>query len=77
MAKANLTVQLDTDIIRQAKVVAARRGTSVSALVAADLAALVEQETRYAEAHERAARLMRTASGRGGRTWRRDELYEP
>jgi hypothetical protein len=76
MAKANLTVQLDADIIRQAKVVAAKRGTSVSALVAADLAALVEHETRYAEAHERAALLMQTASPRGGRTWRRDELHE-
>jgi hypothetical protein len=76
MAKANLTVQLDAHIIRQAKVVAANRGTSVSALVAADLTALVEQETRYAEARERAALLMRAASGRGGRTWGRDELHE-
>lgn len=76
MVKANLTVQLDAGIIRQAKVVAARRGTSVSALVAADLAALVEQEARYAEAQERAALLMRAASDRGGRTWRRDELHE-
>ncbi len=76
MAKANLTVQLDADIIRRAKVVAAKRGTSVSALVAADLVALVEQETRYAEAHERAALLMRDASERGGRTWSRDELHD-
>jgi Family of unknown function (DUF6364) len=34
VARRNLTVQLDEDVIRQAKVLAARRGTSVSGLVA-------------------------------------------
>jgi len=33
-AKQNLTVQLDADVIRKAKVIAAHRGTSVSQLVA-------------------------------------------
>ena len=37
VTKRNLTVQLDEDVIQQAKVLAARRGTSVSTLVAAEL----------------------------------------
>ncbi len=39
MTKRNLTVQLDEDVIQQAKVLAARRGTSVSTLVAPELEA--------------------------------------
>ena len=34
MAKRNLTVQLDEEVIRQPKLLAARRGTSISGLVA-------------------------------------------
>jgi predicted HicB family RNase H-like nuclease len=33
MSKRNLTVHVDDELIRQAKVLAARRGTSVSTLV--------------------------------------------
>ena len=39
MAKTNLTVQLEAETVLRAKVLAARRGTSVSALVARTLAA--------------------------------------
>lgn len=76
MAKTNLTLQLDVDIIRRARVVAAKRGTSVSALVAVELTDLVEQDARYDEARGRAEALMANASSRGGRSWRRDELHE-
>ena len=54
MAKTNLTLQLDEDVIRRARIVAAKRGTSVSALVARELAGLVEQDARYEEARGRA-----------------------
>jgi predicted HicB family RNase H-like nuclease len=37
MVRRNLTLQLDEDVIRRAKVVAAKRGTSVSGLVAREL----------------------------------------
>jgi hypothetical protein len=76
MAKANLTVQLDENVIRRAKVVAAKRGTSVSALVARELDGLVESDARYEEARGRAEELMRGARPRGGRVWRRDELHD-
>ena len=72
MAKTNLTLQLDEDVIRRARVAAAKRGTSVSALVARELAA---QDDRYEQARERAVELMARVVPRGGRRWTRDELY--
>jgi Family of unknown function (DUF6364) len=76
MAKTNLTLQLDEEVIRRARIVAVKRGTSVSALVARELEGLVEQDARYEEARGRAEELMRGASLRGGRSWRRDELHD-
>ena len=76
MAKTNLTLQLDEDVIRRARVVAAKRGTSVSALVARELDGLVEQDALYEEAQRRAQELMRGATVRGGRSWRRAELHD-
>jgi hypothetical protein len=76
MVKRNLTVQLDEDVIRQAKVLAARRGTSVSTLVAAELERLVAEDDRYEDAHRRAQRALAAAVTRGGRRWRREDLYD-
>ena len=73
--KTNLTVQLDDDVIRRAKVVAAKRGTSVSALVALQLMELVADDERYEAAHQRAIELMDQPTARGGRGWTRDDLY--
>lgn len=75
MARTNLTIQLDADVIRRARVAAARRGTSVSALVARELERLAEQDDRYEEARRRASELMAKARPRGGRGWTRDDIY--
>jgi len=74
--KRNLTVQLDDEVIRRAKVLAAKRGTSVSGLVAAELGRLVAEDERYEEAWRRARTAMGEATGRGGRRWDRDELHD-
>jgi hypothetical protein len=76
VARRNLTVQLDEDTIRRAKILAAKRGTSVSGLVARQLEQLVVQDARYEEARRRAAEVMARAVSRGGRDWRRDDLHE-
>ena len=76
MARRNLTVQLDEDTIRQARILAAERGTSVSGLVARELEQLVAQNVRYEEARRRAVELMKESAPRGGRTWQRDDLHE-
>ena len=75
MAKTNLTVQLDEDVVRRAKVAAAKRGTSVSALVARQIDELATQDERYEQARQRAIELMAQAQPRGGRNWTREDLY--
>jgi len=76
MSKTNLTIQLEGDTVRRARVLAARRGTSVSALVARTLTAMVDEDERYEAARRRADELMARAGSLGGRTWTRDELHE-
>ena len=74
--KRNLTIQLDEDLIRRAKVIAAERGTSVSGLVAQQITELIAARDRYARARESALQMMSEAIDRGGRHWTREELYE-
>jgi hypothetical protein len=50
--KQNVTISLDRQTIRKAKILAARRGTSISGLLAQQIEVLVGEE----EAYERAAR---------------------
>jgi capsular polysaccharide biosynthesis protein len=74
--KRNLTVQLDEDLIRRAKVLAAECGTSVSGLVAQQITKLIEARDRYTTARESALEMMSTATDHGGRRWTREQLYE-
>jgi hypothetical protein len=76
VARRNLTLQLDEDVIQRAKALAAKRGTSVSGLLARELEDLVAQDARYEEAWRRASEIMASSSPRGGRTWRRDQLHD-
>ena len=75
MAKTNLTVHLDEDVVRRARVMAAKRGTSVSGLVARQLSEMVQEDERYEAARDRAIELMDQAKPHGGRNWTRDDLY--
>jgi hypothetical protein len=75
MVKVNLTLQLDEDVIRRAKAIAAKRGMSVSALVARKVAELAAHNERYEVAEQRALGLMKRASKRGSRGWTRDDNY--
>lgn len=76
MGKRNLTLQVDEEIIHRAKVLAAKRGTSVSALVARQLENLVGADDRYEGAWRRARKAMGDVQAHGGRRWRREDLHE-
>lgn len=76
MGRRNLTVQLDDEVIYLAKVAAAKRGTSVSALVTRELERLVEADDRFEDAQRRAERAMGRAERRGGRGWVREDLHQ-
>ncbi len=54
MPAQNLTLKLPVGTIRKAKVVAAERGTSISALVAQKIEDLVGEDAQYQAARRRA-----------------------
>lgn len=75
--KQNITVALDKETIRKAKVVAAERSTSVSRLLADEIERLVAEHDRYEEAKRASiAELRRGYDLGGGSLPRRAEAYD-
>jgi hypothetical protein len=74
----NLTIQLDEELIRAAKALAASKGMSLSALVAQDLREKIAAQSRYQRAMTVAMESMAEAAGSGRQApvWTRDELYD-
>ena len=58
-ARSNLTISLDDDLLRETKVLAARRGTSVSRLLADRLEDMVREDRTYERARRRAVARLR------------------
>ena len=78
MAIRNITLALPDDLVRRAKVVAAMRDTSVSALVAEYFEALTRQEDDYDHVWREERRLMEEglAMRVGEITWSRASTHE-
>jgi hypothetical protein len=75
--KTNITLKLDSSLLRQAKILAVEQGTSLSAMVAAKLEQAVREKKGYEEARRRAINRMRNARNLGWTPPKsRDELYE-
>ncbi len=73
----NLTLHLDRDIIRKAKILAAKRGTSISGLVAEELVRIVGEDEAYEAAARAALALLDKGFHLGGEIRvSRDELHE-
>jgi len=75
---SNLTLVVDEETLRKARIRAMQRGTSVNALVRDYLDRLAgESQSADGIAEFRAAvEGAGASSGPGGRSWTRDELYE-
>ena len=74
--KQNITISVDTELLRKAKVLAARRNTSVSRLLADELDAKVLRERDYERAKRAALDLMQNARmNLGGQPIPREALY--
>lgn len=58
--KRNLTVQLDAEVVKKAKILAAERSTSISHLVAHEIEGLVGRRDAYEEAKRRALATLET-----------------
>jgi len=75
--KQNLTISLDRQTIQKAKVVAARRSTSISGLLARQIELLVGEEEAYERAERQATALLDQGFHLGGVIRAsRDELHE-
>jgi plasmid stability protein len=75
---ANLTVTVDDDILRRARIRALELGTSVNAVLR-DYLATYAGESPAAEAMRAltsVARKARSGSGKRGRAWTRDDAHE-
>jgi hypothetical protein len=75
--KQNLTLSLDRQTIRMAKILAARRWTSISGLLARQIEILVGEEEAYERAERQAMSLLDQGFHLGGVIQAsRDELHE-
>ncbi len=77
--RRNVTLSLPEDTLRQIKIIAAQRDTSISALLREQLEQLIDQETGYHQAEERFLRRLEQGFDLGSQgriAWSRDEVHE-
>jgi len=75
--KTNVTLKIEAELLREARVLAAEEGTSISALLAARLQQAVRERKGYQQARRRAlARLRRGFDLQWTPPSSRDELHE-
>ena len=75
--KQNVTISLDRQTIQKAKIVAARRSTSISGLLARQVEILVGEEEAYERAERQAMALLDQGFHLGGAVEaNRDELHD-
>jgi hypothetical protein len=73
----NITLAIDEEVLRRARIYAAERDTTVNALVREYLKDLVAQDDRAAEARRRLVKMSEESEARmGSWKWSREEIYE-
>ena len=75
---ANLTIPIDDELLKRARLRALERNTSVNALLREYLEAFAGEESGMVVRKRLAAfaRAATSSSGGKGRTWSRDDLHE-
>ncbi len=75
--KTNITLKLDAELLKKARVLAAEQGTSVSRMLAERLEEVVRERAGYDRARKRALARLRVGMDLGWtRPGSRDELHE-
>jgi len=75
--KQNVTLSIEKEIIKKGKVIAARKDTSISKMLAGLLNDLVENDDRYEAAKRSAFQFLQKGVHLGGEiTWKREDLYD-
>ena len=72
----NITIKLDRETIRQAKIAAAKRGTSLSGLLTEQIRSLAANDDAYDAARLRALAALARGLHLGGVRVSRDELHD-
>jgi hypothetical protein len=67
---------LDRELIRKARILAAKRGTSISGLLASELKRLIGDDEAYDTARRSALEFLERGFHLGGKKVSRDELHE-
>jgi hypothetical protein len=75
-AKQNITVAIEPALLKKARAIAARRGLSVSALLAEEIRDLVAEDARYSVAQRRALALLEAPLALGTGPLDREALHE-
>jgi hypothetical protein len=77
MTKSNVTLKLDSELLREARVLAAEEGRSLSGLLTERLEAMIRERKAFEKARRRAlARLRQGLDLRWTPPMSRDELHE-
>jgi hypothetical protein len=75
--KQNVTVSLSREVLKKAKILAARRETSISGLLAQEIEAMVSEDEAYERAQRQAMALLQRGFHLGGVIKAtREELHE-
>ncbi|WP_440998052.1 hypothetical protein [Arhodomonas sp. SL1] len=74
---ANVTISVDEEVLKQARIRALQQGTSVNAVIRDLLEGYARvSQGQLAAADDLVALARESHSRRGGRCWSRDELHE-
>ena len=75
--KQNVTISVSPDIVRKARILAAKRSTSISALLAEQIETMIGDEEAWDRSQRSALALLEHGFPLGGQApVRRDELHE-
>ena len=76
MAKTNITLKIDTDLLKKVKILAAQRESSITALITDLLEEKLEKDLDYEQAKQRALARLEKGYDLGSQPVPRDELHE-
>ncbi len=75
--KTNITLKIDSEILREIRIIAAEEGSSISGMLALKLQEIVRHRKSYARSKRRALARLRNCTDHGWvRPTSRDELHE-
>ena len=79
MARQNITLSIPREVLREVRLMAVEKGSSVSKLLAEYLERMLLDDEEYRAASERIRKRLKRGfdlGSQGRRSWTREELYE-